>query len=66
MLNIPVANIEKETVRLEQKCKQMREWKGSNSVIFASFNYAVKVYNALLTELQWFLIQVQKSFQQNG
>ena len=44
MRNVPASKIEKETVRLECKCKQMLEWKRKSAAMLASYDYALKVH----------------------
>lgn len=40
--NIPVVKLEKETLQLERKCKQMREWKSANADLLASHDHVLK------------------------
>ena len=64
MQDIPIPNIERETVQLEHKCKQMREWKNNNSSILRSHDYALKVSRRIREDLciyMWEIACVQKS-----
>lgn len=40
---MPIHLLEKETVRLESKCKQMQEWKKKGAATLTSHDYILKV-----------------------
>ena len=40
--DISVAKLEKETLQVEHKCKQMREWKSTNAALLANYDCVFK------------------------